>query len=189
MYFSKLTVAKMTSIGQYSRHQLIWKLFPSDTKRNFIYSDTKDTNVFFIVSKTKPVSTDTLRVESKGYSPELKKGRVLSFQLTANPTVTLNGKRHDIIINAKKKGLNEDSVAKTWLKDKGAINGFEVVDTEISGHMKNVMNTKGRKISYTSLTYSGCIRVKNVALFEKALFDGLGHSKAFGCGLLMVKSV
>jgi CRISPR system Cascade subunit CasE len=47
---------------------------------------------------------------------------------------------------------------------------------------------RGREIKYGSLDFKGVLSVTDAELFKETLFYGIGRSKAFGCGLMMVKS-
>lgn len=42
-------------------------------------------------------------------------------------------------------------------------------------------------ISYSSVDYVGRLTITDTPLFERALFQGIGKSKALGCGMLMIK--
>lgn len=46
---------------------------------------------------------------------------------------------------------------------------------------------KDRKAGYSSLDLTGKISVTDIDLFQKLLKDGIGKSKAFGCGLMMIQ--
>lgn len=42
-------------------------------------------------------------------------------------------------------------------------------------------------VRYSSVDYAGRLKITDVARFQHALFNGIGKSKALGCGMLMVK--
>jgi CRISPR system Cascade subunit CasE len=44
-------------------------------------------------------------------------------------------------------------------------------------------------IRFSAVDFSGELLVTDPKLFQQALFDGLGHAKAFGCGLLLVRRI
>ena len=105
----------------YSVHQLLWGLFPNQTKRPFLYREeiareqmgyspnVRGGPIFYLVSQERPLDeTDLFAVESKDYSPKLKHGEGLAFKLRANPVVArkMPGKnksyRHDIVMDTQR---------------------------------------------------------------------------------------
>lgn len=48
---------------------------------------------------------------------------------------------------------------------------------------------KGKTAGFSSVDFEGEIEVVDAELLSKGLFDGIGPSKAFGCGLLLVRRV
>ncbi|WP_158781805.1 type I-E CRISPR-associated protein Cas6/Cse3/CasE [Pantoea sp. BAV 3049] len=42
-------------------------------------------------------------------------------------------------------------------------------------------------VLYSSVDYSGMLRITDAVRFRQALYRGLGKSKSFGCGMLMIK--
>lgn len=61
--------------------------------------------------------------------------------------------------------------------------------TSISAYQQHRLMRPGadRPIMYSSVDYSGVLQITDPFCFEKALFHGIGKSKALGCGMLMVK--
>ncbi|MBD9358284.1 type I-E CRISPR-associated protein Cas6/Cse3/CasE [Methylomonas sp. EbA] len=51
------------------------------------------------------------------------------------------------------------------------------------------LDSKGRKAGFSSIDFTGQLQITDVEKFEQALFHGIGRSKAFGCGLLMIRRV
>lgn len=83
-----------------------------------------------------------------------------------------------------------------WLEGIAKRNGFEIAltDEEVPQHKLQVdayeqSNTGKRdhNILFSTVDFSGELLVVNPELFQLALFNGLGHAKAFGCGLLLVR--
>ena len=78
-----------------------------------------------------------------------------------------------------------------WLSDTGKKHGFDLVDqsrVEISGYRQEVLRKRGNKeIKFSSVDLSGALSVTNPELFRLILFSGIGHSRSFGCGMIMVR--
>jgi CRISPR system Cascade subunit CasE len=89
-----------------------------------------------------------------------------------------------------------DTVLENWLKAQGERLGFELVmdsyglnKLQNSGYAWHSLNSKGKKAGFSSVDFTGQLRVSDTEKFEQALFHGIGRSKAFGCGLLMIRRV
>lgn len=173
---------------------------------------------FYLVSQRSPTAfSDAWQVQSRDYDPQLLKGQRLSFQLRANPVVTkknADGKsqRHDVVMQAKKqllaeRGLNADAKWKEWsseddkpllyelvqkscidwLQSRADNHGFTVMSASVDAYQQK--RAGKRDIRFSTVDFSGELRVADPALFQQVLFNGLGHAKAFGCGLLLVKKI
>jgi CRISPR system Cascade subunit CasE len=106
----------------------------------------------------------------------LQSGDLLRFRLKANPTVTRAGKRI---------GLKTIEEQLEWLKTQGSRRGFLLVGAMVTGsQLENYQKSKDTRISIQTATFDGHLRVTDPALLMQAVHNGLGHAKAFGCGLL-----
>jgi len=47
----------------------------------------------------------------------------------------------------------------------------------------------GEKSGFSSVDFTGELQITDPEKFRQTLFQGMGRSKAFGCGLLMVRRV
>ena len=91
------------------------------------------------------------------------------------------------------KTLIEKRIQKWWIS-KGERLGFEV-PMDDSGeplidavsYRKHALPEKALSAGFNSLDLSGEVVISNVEQFKKSLFDGIGPSKAFGCGLMMIR--
>ena len=114
MYFSKVELKlerlpyvmqqKRWSAGEYAIHQWLWQLFPDENKRSFLFHEdlnAKKTQ-FYLLSEVAPlVNHELFKVDTKLYAPQLTTDMKLSFLLRANPVVMKQGKRCDVMMNAK----------------------------------------------------------------------------------------
>jgi CRISPR system Cascade subunit CasE len=171
---------------------------------------------FYVVSKRAPTAfSDAWQIQSRLYDPQLKVGQRLSFQLCANPVVTRkseSGKsqRHDVVMQAKRQKLAEHGLSldakwrslpdqdskpllyelvqescMDWLKTRAGNHGFTVTAAAVDAYQQN--RAGKRDIRFSSVEFSGELAVSDPTLFQRVLFNGLGHAKAFGCGLFLVK--
>ncbi len=173
---------------------------------------------FYVVSQCPPTAfSEAWQVQSRNYDPQLLEGQHLSFQLCANPVVTKKNnagksQRHDVVMQAKKqllaeRGLNFDAKWKgwpdeddkpllyelvqksciNWLQSRASNHGFKVVAASVDAYQQNKAGK--RDIRFSTVDFSGELFVTDPELFQQTLFTGLGHAKAFGCGLLLVKRI
>ena len=108
MYISRIRIRPdvrdlhlLIDTNSYGVHQLLWKLFPSESEgRRFLFREeiareqipfhkgVKGEPVFYTVSETAPITGHPLfAVESKPYAPRLNEGDRLAFRLRANPVL------------------------------------------------------------------------------------------------------
>lgn len=121
---------KWNSAGPYASHQWLWQLFPEQESRQFYF--VRRRRAAFMLSAIPPLAQHPLfLVETKPFNPQLTNGVVLDFQLRANPVITRNGKRSDVMMDAKyqakAKGIVQEGwwelqqqSAQIWLENKGS---------------------------------------------------------------------
>lgn len=292
MYFSRVKIkpdilkssqlSRVLEGNVYGSHRLLWDLFPGQEQRTFLYREeiareqlgalpaVRGEPIYYLVSQTKPVDSENslFTVESKNYRPQLEIGQRLGFDCRANPVITRQGKKHDVVMDAQlqflsslvkdfrlesllsaKPGkgdykklllansgeplnqrLNEflakdsryaerlqqivslsgklewaikahiDIALESWLKKQGERLGFElVVDDDGLTKLQNSAyiwhglpektKQKDKKSGFSSVDFTGELQITDTVKFEQALFQGIGRSKAFGCGLLMIRRV
>lgn len=133
MYFSRVRIRPdvrdlhlLVTGNSYGAHQLLWKLFPGDEQRSFVFREevareqipfhkgVKGEPVFYLVSRARPLADHPIfAVESKTYAPKLVNGERLAFRLRANPTIARkeegkkNSSRHDVVMDAQYHLLRE----------------------------------------------------------------------------------
>ncbi|MFM7200384.1 MAG: type I-E CRISPR-associated protein Cas6/Cse3/CasE [Myxococcota bacterium] len=171
----------------------------------------------YAVSTSEPVDQEGYwELHTRVYQPQLRAGELLQFSLRANPVVSLprvgaaserrRGVRHDAIFHAlrqeKRRPISEQrlradvvhSAAQEWLNKRAGQNGFEVItDTlRVDAYLQHWLmrpKTQEQKICFSTVDFQGVLKVTEPQSFLSSLLDGLGHTKAFGCGLLLVKRV
>ena len=204
--------------GGYNLHKSLWSLFPNsekDQKRDFIYYviDKERIPAFYVVSKRVPEDPEEIwDISTKPYSPKLKAGMKFGFSIRANPRVTKrnassgvkNSPKHDIFMDAKKnykqnnngatpKGTDwQNLIQETgleWLVRQGKRLGFSLQAGFVNSYQRETFKSKGRNIQFGYADFEGILSVQNPEDLQSALFEGVGSSKAFGCGLLLIRRV
>ncbi|MFQ0973742.1 type I-E CRISPR-associated protein Cas6/Cse3/CasE [Gilliamella sp. CG35] len=220
MYFSKVELKlerlpyamqqKWFSAGEYAMHQWLWQLFPDENKRPFLFHKDQKTKkpLFYLLSEVAPLTNHELfKINTKPYAPQLTTGMKLSFLLRANPVVMKQGKRCDVMMNAKyqakQQGLSSNEIkaqqyqaAIDWLIKQSEKRGFSLqqnnhsaVCCNVISYNQHLLNKKSelKPISYSSVDFEGVLTVTDPKLFLATLYQGIGKSKGFGCGLFLIK--
>ena len=219
MYFSRVTLKlnrlpyvmqqKMQNSGLYAIHQWLWQLFPNQEKRCFLFREERIGKgyQYYLLSEIAPLTNHELfLVETKPYQPKLTVGMKLIFSLRANPVVFKNGKRSDVMMNAKylakQQGLDneikirQNEAAINWLIKQSESRGFSLSTTDGQQLDCTVINytqeqfikkSNFKPITYSSVDYQGVLTVTDVDLFLNTIYQGVGKSKGIGCGLFLLK--
>jgi len=201
----------------YTLHQKIWRIASQSEhqKRDFLYRVEYDAyrNIKFIYLlapyKIKQQKNYKIAISPK-FEPQVKTGESLYFKLRANPIVRKreNGRAKDcdIIMNAKhqfkRKGrsyldlfsMDEliHSTGLEWIKRKGELHGFSVqkFDVKVDNYQEyKIQSASKRRFLLRTLDFEGKLTITNINRFKTMLFWGIGRSKAFGCGLMLVRRI
>ena len=208
-------VAPTLSDDTYGLHKMVWSFMADspDRKRDFLYRhEAQKFPCFYVVSTRTPFDSSGLwKIETKPYEPQIGEGDVFQFAVRVNPVVTRRGEdgrqnRHDVIMDAKtalRARLPDraawpetDTIVRdaavAWLGRRAEESyGFTFEENRlgVDGYQTHVIR-KGRQpepVRFSSVDLAGTLSVRDMGLFRSALFDGIGHAKGFGCGLLMIR--
>ncbi|WFN33437.1 type I-E CRISPR-associated protein Cas6/Cse3/CasE [Methanogenium sp. S4BF] len=190
-----------------------------DRNRDFLYRHEYGTGLptFICVSARPPNDRYGMwNVATKEYSPVIREGQHLRFSLRANPVITrwVEGKdgvkihkRHDVVMDRKMR-MNDEGIPRhewpesqqivqdegvKWLFARSNEHGFVVSPDEVvaEGYIQQkFMKKKGKHlISISTMDFDGILEVTDPEKMHQTLMEGIGPSKGFGCGLLLVKPV
>ena len=190
--------------------RLVWSLFADgpDRRRDFLWRRMDD-GAFLVLSARRPDDRHGLFEidEPKAFAPALAPGDRLRFSLRANPTVRKSkepgqrhARRHDVVMDAlhpfsdgsraerrmaaiREKGFD-------WLVRQGCKAGFEIREDELlcEGYRQHRIDRNGGKPAmFSSLDFEGVLEVREPDLLTSAIARGFGPSKAFGCGLMLIR--
>jgi CRISPR system Cascade subunit CasE len=189
-------------------HHLVWKFFPGVQRgeRPFLYRYELEQGrpCFYVVSETVPVAWQGWSLEHKAYAPQLSAGDMLYFSARINPIVSVEGKRHDAVAYFKTQNPDwqklppqelKHSVLATWLERRAEANGFSIIPNQIRVHdyeQHDFHKGRGRgkgshNIRLSVATLEGSLTVTDPEAFNRLLTTGLGHAKAYGCGMFLVR--
>jgi len=225
MYFSLITPADGRGRdavherldGPYADHQWLWRWFPTEqgAPRDFMFKRREADGIprYYVVSRRAPADQlGAWRAQTRDYAPSLQQGERLHFELRANPTVRHGrdgkSKRHDVVMEAKKKMLAERGLTRwadwvqdekpslqtlahaacsAWLQRKAAACGFLLdVDTLVVEAYAQ-QQERDRALCFSTVDLSGQMTVTEPQALLATLMGGIGSAKGFGCGLLLVR--
>lgn len=168
---------------------------------------------FLILSPRPPHDAHGLfRVETKEFAPALAPGDRLRFALRANPVVTRPGEpgaggkpkriRHDVVMDrlhalsagpqrAEARFQAMQEAGRDWLARQGEERGFRLDQgtLRVDGYDQlRIRRGNGRaRMAISTLDMEGVLEVTDPEAFSKALHEGFGKAKAFGCGLMLIR--
>ena len=212
MYLSRITLhtgeltpsqlLHLVERGEYVMHQWLWELFPGRKERRFLYrrEELQGAFRFFVLSQERPADNTIFDMQCRSFAPALSVGQTLRFNLRANPTICKAGKRHDLLMEAKRQAKDrvdsqdvwscQQQAALEWLARQGEQNGFSLREAGVEAYrQQQIRREKSRQmIQFSSVDYTGVLVVNDPERFLQRLALGYGKSRAFGCGMMMIKS-
>jgi len=218
MYLSRLTLgpAAFSDGGllrafesPYLLHQALWEVFSDspDRRRDFLYRldlDDGRPRVYSLSPRRPADAGRAWQIETKPFAPRLEAGDLLDFTLRANPVVTRNGKRHDVVMDAKK-ALGEAGAPReawpsqadlvqehggAWLTRRAETLGFALDSPTLRVDRYQVhrfAKPSGVRVQIATCDFEGVLEVAEPERLVAAIAGGIGPGKGFGCGLLLVK--
>ncbi|AUQ23910.1 type I-E CRISPR-associated protein Cas6/Cse3/CasE [Dickeya zeae] len=213
MFFSRVTLQpaalpsamaeKWLTSPVYASHQWLWQLFPHEQQRRFLFRQDSHADVsrYYLLSACAPRQDHNLfEVETKPWQPQLNAGMQLAFSLRANPVVTRQKKRSDVLMDAKYQAKaqgadaaeiwpRQQQAATDWLVRQGEQWGFEVNACRVDGYQRQrwYKPQQTEPVSFSSVDFDGLLRITDAERFAQAVSEGLGKSRALGCGLLLLR--
>lgn len=131
---------------------------------------------------------------TRPYTPfldTLDKDQVWAFRLTANPI--RNGRMKPDSKDTQRFGAVTVTQQTDWLLARAQRNGFGICQTSGGDpdlvvrdrHVNTFTRIRGEKpVTLATATYEGKLRVEEPDHLRRVLMRGLGHGKAYGCGLM-----
>ena len=126
-------------------------------------------------------------VEYDRHLDEMVEGSVWRFRLRANPT-------HSVMEKEGSRGKVYPHVTVEqqlkWLADRADRCGFSIqsddgrLGAEVVQREMKRFQRDGKTVTLSVVTFEGVLKVTNPDLVRKAMTEGIGRAKAYGCGLL-----
>ena len=191
-------------------HHLMWSLFAdtADRTRDFLWRDM-DEDTFLILSARLPEDHHGLFEidDPKEFTPVLKTGDRLKFSLRANAVVRKRDRskgksaKHDVVMNALREHEKEERASQRlktiqgkgfeWLARQGESAGFgiEARNMTVEGYDQHHIYRARLKTAmmYSTLDFEGILTVNDPDALMSSIAQGFGSTKAYGCGLMLIK--
>lgn len=182
---------------------------PENTKRNLWRIDRLNNAVYLIVlSNRKPDFSHIVeqfgwpkaeqKWETKDYTSLLEKitqGQRWQFRLRANPVHSISQTCDIKNQGSAKRGKIYAHITvqqqEKWLLDRAAKYGFSLQEGSFCVTQRDIrkFQRNRKQVTLSIVTFEGVLEVEDVTLFQRALTNGIGRAKAYGCGLLTIKKV
>jgi len=154
----------------YRWHQLLWSTFDCQV-RPFIF--VPDGDLLCVRSTLRPNRLlDPIECENTW-----QEGQRINFRLRANvrSKKTVNGKKRDVTIH------KEDEKLK-WLYKR--LSGCVPDGIKIKDSRPVKFSKRDNPITINITWFTGVLIIKDIVEFARIWLDGIGSSKAWGCGML-----
>ncbi len=190
----------------YRLHQAVWDLFSDgrERRRDFLYRLDLERGRprLLTLSARKPEPSELWKVEPKEFEPSLRAGDRLRFLVRVNPVVTRDGKRHDVVMDAKTaltaRGVVQaerpreaelvQAAGTKWLLPRAEKLGVELdeVTLRADGYEVHRFPRGSANVSLATLDLTGVLVVREPDTLLGQVWAGIGPAKGFGCGLLLL---
>ncbi|MEV0733171.1 type I-E CRISPR-associated protein Cas6/Cse3/CasE [Polymorphospora sp. NPDC050346] len=124
----------------------------------------------------------------------LRTGQQWAFRLTANPTHS--GRKTADAKETQRFGYLREPEQVEWLIRRAERNGFALASQHdgrpnVKLHRRHTQTFKRGMgtVTLATATYDGILQVADADTFRRTLTGGIGHAKAYGCGLLTLAPV
>lgn len=167
-----------------------------DAQLKFLKSMVKELNLETLLPiKTEKSSYKKLLLDKGGDALGQRLTEILQNDLRYAETLRQAGQLADPLEWAIKAQV--ELTLESWLINQGERLGFKLVadgngltklqTSAYQWHGLSAKGGKGDKSGFSSVDFTGELQITEIDKFKEALFSGIGRSKAFGCGLLMVR--
>ncbi|GIJ52215.1 type I-E CRISPR-associated protein Cas6/Cse3/CasE [Virgisporangium aliadipatigenens] len=127
----------------------------------------------------------------QGLLDSLKPGQRWAFRLTANPAHS--GRKTAEAKETQRFGLLRPAEQQQWLADRAERCGFALApqtdgQPNLTVHRRQTLSFRrgAGTVTLTVATFDGILDITDAQAFRKTLTAGIGHAKAYGCGLLTI---
>lgn len=207
MILSRIELPWESARNPYELHRNVWRLFPGekresrasgeDSRQGFLFRIERHSTGrparLLVQSRRPPVPADGISLlGTREFHPQPEVNQRLGFVLTANVVKTITDTARDAKPDKKSEKsrvpLIREEDRRDWLRRKLEAS-VDVETAEVLAHPPLYFRKGGYGGKIATCTFEGVLRVKEPDSLKKLLENGIGPAKAFGCGLLLVRSL
>ncbi|MFK3984477.1 type I-E CRISPR-associated protein Cas6/Cse3/CasE [Micromonospora sp. NPDC050397] len=171
----------------------LWRIDHSQDRQVTLYIvSPAQPDLTHLVEQAGWPTTDTWQTRPyTGLLDTLAKGQTWAFRLTANPV--RDGRKTTDAPDTQRFGAVTVEYQTQWLTKRAATNGF-LIAAQADGHLNltvhnrqthNFTRVRGqRPVTLVTATYDGVLQVEDPDPLRRLLRNGIGHARAYGCGLM-----
>lgn len=175
-------------LGTYACHQKVYEVCGRENRPLW----RRCPGYLLALSRSMPVGH-----EIRPYAPAPISGQETAFDLLAEVSVSKRkdgqdrSRRCDPILEARiaDPGRSYAELAVElgvpWLERQGGRLGFELVNVDRCEYEAIEFVRQRKPVRLGAVRFSGRLRVTDPGPFSRAMLEGVGHGKAWGCGLLL----
>ncbi len=194
MYLSRLLLTGEQLHNPYEIHRTLWLAFPDavEQSRDFLFRVEQRTSrqvQVLVQSQRQPVANigNARLLASKPLELNLLEGSQLRFMLMANPVKTIADEQGRLdskgVVKKCRVPLIKEEEQIAWLKRK--LEGVASVNlVEIEKQLPLYFRKGNKSGKIQPYAFKGVLQVVDAQALHGILQQGIGHAKAFGCGLL-----
>lgn len=169
----------------------LWRLDAQGTKAVYLYitSPGRPDLTHLVEQAGWPTTDAWVTRDYGGLLDSLRPGQDWAFRLTANPVHS--GRKTADSKETQRFGRLREADQVNWLLSRAADRGFRIAMQQdglpnLRLHHSQTLNFKRglANVTLVTVTYDGILQVADADVFRRALLGGIGHGKAYGCGLL-----
>lgn len=176
-------------VGGGGRPRTLWRLDGSGYHQLLYIVSPTEPDLTHLVEQAGWPTTETWQTRGYvGLLSSLHAGQRWAFRLTANP---VRDGRLPHRADTQRVGHVTVDQQRKWLLDRAERAGFRIITTQcdepdITIHRRHTHTfQRGQhKVTLSVATYDGQLEVTDADALRATLTAGLGHAKAYGCGLL-----
>ncbi len=205
MFLSRVEIPWELARNPYNLHRQLWRLFPGEEKemrsnneelrQGFLFrveeNPTGRPARLLVQSRRMPeIASELIVIGTREFKPRPVTGQRLAFLLTANPIKTITDTQREAKPGKQSEKcrvpLIKEEDQREWIARKFARSG-EIEATSILPHNPIYFRKGNRGGKLVTVTFEGVLCVRDPDFLVTLVENGIGHAKAFGCGLLLVR--
>lgn len=188
LYASKLILSprakrRLHIEDRYSLHRLLLDLLPVESKQRILWADDGEHlsgRVLHLLSNadlSNIIVAEDIRFECRKIPDEFFEQNNYRFSINVNPTVKKNGKNL---------AIRTPQQIEQWALDRFSKNGMVAEIQSLRSPNVVRFTRKNEEIVFFEVRLEGVLSVKDREKFINSVSQGMGRSKAFGCGMLQL---